>query len=319
MIDYFIVLIILIIVSLSYLKIADQYNIVDKPNHRSSHDKITIRGGGILFYVAFVLYFITSEYETPYLFIGITLIAILSFIDDLNPLPAKLRLPFQFITAALVLVEVGFSSPIYTLLIILIVAVGFINAFNFMDGINGMTGLYSISIFLFFISFNSSESNFIDQDLLIYMILSLLIFGYYNFRTKALFFAGDVGSISLSVIVLYLICMFIQAFSAPVAILIVGVYGVDTVLTIFRRLRLRENIADAHRHHLYQLFVDSKKNSHIATSCYYAITQFFLCLIVWMTYDLAFYKQLGVVVICLSGLSALYFLLVRYFLRLSKS
>jgi len=43
---------------LLYFKIADRFNIIDKPNERSSHNYITIRGGGIVFWLAGVIYFV---------------------------------------------------------------------------------------------------------------------------------------------------------------------------------------------------------------------------------------------------------------------
>ncbi|GAK94362.1 undecaprenyl-phosphate N-acetylglucosaminyl 1-phosphate transferase [Nonlabens ulvanivorans] len=185
---YILIFIILAILSYVYLKLADRFNIIDKPNHRSSHTQITIRGGGIIFYIALLIFFITSGFQYPYLFIGTTIIALVSFIDDLRPQPPALRLPVQFIAIALAIYQVSLDFPLVSLVLLLIVGVGFVNAFNFMDGINGITGMYSIVIVSFLLFFNIYETTFVNVDLLYYLLSSLVVFGFYNFRKKALFF-----------------------------------------------------------------------------------------------------------------------------------
>ena len=132
---YLIVFAVLAILSYIYLKLAIKYKIIDKPNQRSSHTKITVRGGGILFILAIILFFILNNYQYPFV----------SFLDDIYTLSSKIRFPFQIIAILLVLFEVGLPfSPIYILC--LLTGVGIINMFNFMDGINGVTGFYSLAV-----------------------------------------------------------------------------------------------------------------------------------------------------------------------------
>jgi UDP-N-acetylmuramyl pentapeptide phosphotransferase/UDP-N-acetylglucosamine-1-phosphate transferase len=317
--EYVIIFTILTVISYAYLKVATKYKITDTPNKRSSHTKITIRGGGIIFPIALGFFFFLNDYQYPYLFIGVSLIALLSFIDDLKPLPPGLRLPFQFIAAVLVFIELGDIFPWLAMGLLLIVAVGFINAFNFMDGINGITGFYTLAVLGFLSYFNSFIEEFVHPDLLFFILMSVVVFGFYNFRKKALFFAGDVGSISLAVIFLFVVLKFYYHFTAPVAILLVSVYGVDTVMTIMRRIFMKEKITEAHRHHLYQLFVDSKRHSHIAISMYYFMVQLIMCAVVYYTFELPVIKQLLVSVSSLIILAAIYLLLVCNFLQLRSA
>ena len=65
MMYYLIVLVLLFGVELFYFKVADKYNIIDKPNERSSHTRITLRGGGVVFYFGALVYFLTSGFEYP--------------------------------------------------------------------------------------------------------------------------------------------------------------------------------------------------------------------------------------------------------------
>ncbi|MDB5240038.1 MAG: hypothetical protein JWP57_663, partial [Spirosoma sp.] len=128
-------------VQVVYLRMARQFGIVDRPNDRSSHtDLTTVRGGGILFYAAQLGAFFYSNFAYPYFFAGLTLVAAVSFLDDLRPLPGRYRMGAQFAGMALLLSEMGLiSSQIWVMGALLVVCVGILNAYNFMDGINGMT------------------------------------------------------------------------------------------------------------------------------------------------------------------------------------
>lgn len=284
MTTYTIITILLIIFSVIYLKFAERFNIVDKPNERSSHTIPTIRGGGILFLIALWLFFIAANFQYPYLVLGVTLIAGISFIDDLKTLSSKLRLPFQFFAIALVLLEIGFvDSTWWSLLIILIMGVGFINMYNFMDGINGITGLYSLSVLSGLYMLNVKEQ-LVDPDLLRILMISLVVFGYYNFRKKARFFAGDIGSISIAVLLFFIGATFYRKFQAPVFILWIVVYGADSMTTIAYRKYLGQNIMEPHRLHIYQKLVDVYKISHLKVAGAYALIQVIANMLILKTY-----------------------------------
>jgi UDP-N-acetylmuramyl pentapeptide phosphotransferase/UDP-N-acetylglucosamine-1-phosphate transferase len=289
---YFIILFILIFSAIIYIKLAQKYNIVDNPNFRSSHTVPTIRGGGILFYVAVVLFFIVSNFKYPYFFVSISTIALVSFVDDIKTLSAKVRLPFQFFAIALVMFQVGlFECSMLLIIPLLIVGVGFINIYNFMDGINGITGLYSLVVLSGFLVLNYKE-NIVSENLIIFVIVAIIVFGYYNFRKKARIFAGDIGSISLAMVIFFLGLNFIIDLKAPIIILMVVIYGVDGILTILYRIYLKENIAQAHRHHIYQKLVDVYQWSHLKVSALYALLQLLIGVLVLYTYKYTFLSQL---------------------------
>src|SRR5690606_28089730 len=90
--DYIIILGLLFITELAYFKIADKYNIIDKPNERSSHTSITLRGGGIIFYFGALAFFISSGFSSPYFLIVLTPITFISFLDDVLTLSNRIRL-----------------------------------------------------------------------------------------------------------------------------------------------------------------------------------------------------------------------------------
>ncbi|MBX2953632.1 MAG: glycosyltransferase family 4 protein [Leadbetterella sp.] len=270
---YFFAIVLMYILEILYFKIAYIFNIIDKPNDRSSHTHVTLRGGGIIFYIAALFYCFTSGFQYPFFFLGLTLIALVSFSDDIFTLSNRLRLAIQFIAVGLMAFQLQvFEMPWYLLILTLIIAVGVINAYNFMDGINGITAVYSLAVGGLLMSVNR-HIDFIDQNLLIYTLLGVLVFAFFNFRTRALCFAGDVGSVSIAFILLFALGALVFKTQNLIYILFLSVYGTDTVWTIGRRVRLRENIFKAHRSHLFQLLANEAGGNQLLISFIYGALQ----------------------------------------------
>jgi len=272
--NYVFIFLLLFVAELAYFKVANHFNIIDKPNQRSSHTRITLRGGGVVFYIGALLYFVLQGFQYPWFFGGLTMLSLISFADDVRPQSSKLRLLVHFTAMGLMFYQWGlFELPWYFSVCALVVSTGILNAYNFMDGINGITGGYSLVVAGALLYINIYRVQFIDNELIYYVILSLLVFNYFNFRTKARCFAGDVGSISIAFILLFLLGKLIIATNDISYIVLLGVYGVDTVLTIIRRLLLKENIFEAHRKHVYQLLANEMKMPHVWVSSLYASLQ----------------------------------------------
>ncbi len=270
--------------TLVYFRVAKYFNIIDKPNERSSHFISTIRGGGIVFYIAALAYFIFSSFAYPVFFLGLTTVSLISFADDIFTLPNRYRLPFQFLAVFCIIYELNVLSNYSWIFLFLsvIIGVGIINAYNFMDGINGITGMYSLSIILALWMVNNYHLYFIDNDFLYFTAIGLLVFNFFNFRKKAICFAGDVGSISIAIIILFLITKLCIQEGSLVYFLFLSIYGVDSVVTIVQRLFLGENIFRAHRLHLFQILVNEKKMPHLFVATFYAIIQLIISIaLIW--------------------------------------
>lgn len=271
---YLLILGLLILSILAYFKIADHYNIIDKPNQRSSHKHITLRGGGIVFYIGAVLYFFFYGLRYPLFALGLSLIAIISFIDDIKTIPSRVRIVFHFAAILLMFYDCGlYSLPWYFTIAALIVSTGIINAYNFMDGINGITGGYSFVVMASFWYINNYITPFIDNNLIYIISLSLLVFNFFNFRRRAKCFAGDVGSVSIAFIIVFILGKLIVQTQDITYIIILLVYGVDSILTIVHRLMLKENIFEVHRKHMYQIMSNELQIQQIYVSMIYMGTQ----------------------------------------------
>ena len=271
---YIIILVLLFLAELIYFRIADKCNIIDKPNERSSHTRITLRGGGIIFYFGVLAYFLTSHFEYPWFMLALTLITFISFVDDIRSTSQVLRLVFHFSAMALMFYQWGlFSLPWWTLFVALIVCTGIINAYNFMDGINGITGGYSLVVLVALAYINEAVVPFVEQGFILTVLCSVVVFNFFNFRKRAKCFAGDVGSVCIAFVLLFFIGKLVIRTEDFSWIILLAVYGVDSVLTIIHRLMLHENIGLPHRKHLYQIMANELKIPHMVVSSVYMLVQ----------------------------------------------
>lgn len=267
---YLFILIALFALELCYFRVADRLDIIDRPNERSSHTAVTLRGGGIVFLFGAWLYFACFGLSYPWFMAGLTLVGAVSFADDIRSLPDSLRLVVQFAAMFLMFRQLGILRPEdwWMVLIAIIVSVGIINAYNFMDGINGITGAYSLAVVLPLVYMNGCLG-FISMPYLYVTLLSILVFCFFNFRVKARCFAGDVGSISMAFILLFPLGLLILTTGDISYILFLAVYGADAILTICHRIYLRENLGQAHRKHAYQLMANELHIPHPLVSAIY--------------------------------------------------
>lgn len=306
-----IITLILIALELVYFRIADHFNIIDKPNQRSSHSGIILRGGGIIFLLGAWLFWLCFGFQYSWFILGLTLVGVVSFVDDIHSLPNTLRLVVQFTAMFLLFGQLGILNlnDWWMALVGLIVCVGIVNAYNFMDGINGITGGYSLAVLLPLIYLNRTM-DFISMDYLYVTGISLLIFCFFNFRKKAKCFAGDVGSITIAFILLFPLGKLILHTGNFAFIVFLAVYGADSVLTILHRIKLHENLGLAHRKHAYQLMANELKLSHPTVSIIYMALQLLISAgIIFLPINN--YIYLGLVIVALAA--AYIFFMKKYY------
>ena len=312
---YLIVLVLLFSAELFYFRIADKYNIIDKPNERSSHARITLRGGGVIFYFGVLAYFLTNHFEYPWFMLALTLVTLISFIDDIRSTSQVLRLVFHFSAMGLMFYQWGlFSLPWWTILVALIICTGIINAYNFMDGINGITGGYSLIVLGALAFINHSVVSFVEPDLIYTMLCAVLVFNFFNFRKRAKCFAGDVGAVSIAFTILFLIGRLIIQTGDFSWIVLLVVYGIDSVLTIVHRLMLHENIGLPHRKHMYQIMANELRMPHVVVALIYMMVQAIVVIGYLILREYGYWYLLGSVFL----LSMLYLLFMKRFFCLHK-
>ena len=295
MTTYIIIFVLLLVAELVYFRIADKCNIIDKPNQRSSHSTIVLRGGGIIFLIGAWVWSLFFGFDYPWFLAGLTLVAGVSFVDDIRSLPDSVRLVAQFAAAAMAFYQLDILhwDMWWIVLVALIVYVGATNVINFMDGINGITAGYALAVLIPLGLLNtnyqelamnlatnnssvfSSDGVFVDQSLIVASIIAALVFCIFNFRPKgkAKCFAGDVGSIGIAFIMLFLLGNVIIKTGDITWLIFLLVYGVDGCLTIVHRIMLHENLGEAHRKHAYQIMANELKIGHVKVTLLYMAMQ----------------------------------------------
>lgn len=295
MITYFLIFVLLLVAELVYFRIADKCNIIDKPNQRSSHSTIVLRGGGIIFLIGAWMWSLFFGFDYPWFLAGLTLVAGVSFVDDIHSLPDSVRLVAQFAAAAMAFYQLDILhwDMWWIVLVALIVYVGATNVINFMDGINGITAGYALAVLIplgllntnyqelamnlttNYSSIVTSDGVFVDQSLIVAAIIAAVVFCIFNFRPKgkAKCFAGDVGSIGIAFIMLFLLGNVIIKTEDITWLIFLLVYGVDGCLTIVHRIMLHENLGEAHRKHAYQIMANELKIGHVKVTLLYMAMQ----------------------------------------------
>ncbi|WP_343588610.1 glycosyltransferase family 4 protein [Flavobacterium sp.] len=312
--QYTIIGLILMILMLLYFKVADRFNIIDKPNQRSSHTEITLRGGGIIFWFSALLYFFQHIESNYFFFAGITLVSLVSFWDDIQSLSNKIRISIHFLAITLIFLDLNLFTlmPIWGVVISYVLAIGLVNAYNFMDGINGITGLYTLAVLGSLLYVNAKIQLFTDGSFIKYGMIASLVFLFFNYRKKAKCFAGDVGSIAIAFWIIYLVLKLILSTNSVIWLLFLAVYGVDAVCTILHRLYLKQNIFEAHRLHLYQILSNEYKIQHRLVSLYYALAQIGVSILVVSLYQkISDYILFAIIIVPLLLVYSLKFYLIN--------
>lgn len=295
---YIIIAVVLLAAELIYFRIADKCNIIDKPNERSSHSTIVLRGGGIIFaisiFVWMILQMVNGEWLTvqdylPFM-VGLLMVAGVSFVDDIHSLPDSLRIVVQIASILLMfwsinlglgfMVQGSWFWQVLIAVVALFFCVGATNIINFMDGINGITAAYALAMLVPMLMLDvrgqmEDVEGFIEPSYLTVAIIGVLVFSLFNFRPKgkAKCFAGDVGSIGIAFIILFALGKLMLVTKDVTWIVFFLVYGIDGSMTIFHRIMLHENLGQAHRKHAYQLMANELKMSHVTVSLLYMVMQ----------------------------------------------
>lgn len=319
---YGIIFVVLLLLELLYFRVADKYNIIDKPNERSSHSTIVLRGGGIIFMLGLWIWTFFFGFTYPWFLAAVTLIAGVSFVDDIRSLPDSVRLVAQFVAMGLMFYQLDMLhwEMWWVVLLALVVCVGASNVINFMDGINGITGGYALASLIPVYILNR-KMGFVEESLIMTVILSDVVFCLFNFRPKgkAKCFAGDVGSIGVAFILLFLIGRLVMQTGDVTYLIFLLVYGVDGCLTIIHRIMLHENLGEAHRKHAYQLMANELEIGHVKVSFFYMCLQLIISLAFILLVPDTTMAHWGYMVVTIALISLAYILFMKKYYHLHEA
>lgn len=266
-----------IALELLYFFVAKKLHIVDRPNERSSHHRVVLLGAGIIFYLAVLFHSLTHNIPYPHFLIGLSILAVISYIDDLRGLPSWLRLIAQMGAVLITFWPDIHATEIWQIVLLTVVFSGILNVHNFMDGINGMLAAFALVVVGTFGYIDIFQHRFIDPEFIVTVLIAILVFGFFNFRPKARCFSGDVGSISMGLIILFILVRYVQSIPGGGVnvsrLCLIIVFLADGLLTIAKRFLNGRNILEAHREHAYETLANDLKVPHLYVSGGYALLQ----------------------------------------------
>lgn len=275
---YLIAFIFLLLAEWIFLRIAKRMDITARMSDHSAHSKATPTCGGIIVLLATIAFAVVDHSMLSlqwWLMLGSALIlGIVSFYDDLHPLPPLPRMALQIACVALVFNRLCTPTDFALFMLIILGGVGCVNVFNFIDGICGMLALYGavvVGTLLYAVELAGMPDSQLYISLCIMLLLAILAFAIFNLPDKI--FAGDVGSVTLGFFVSFVLINLIlfQQNASPILFISVGIF--DTGLTTVQRLFAGENILLPHRMCIYQILTDKWHVPHLVVSSAYALLQ----------------------------------------------
>lgn len=306
-------------------KHASRLRLLDAPVARSAHSLPTPKGGGLSICLTFglsILYFYLNGTvpEAEFLALsGTLLVATLGLLDDVRSLRLRWRLPLQFCAAGWVIFFLGGVAPIHfglfvvsnqlTLSVMGIFAlVWLLNLYNFMDGIDGIATaeLLFVNVMSLFLVINSN-------DQLIGLISSILLFSGAGFLVwnwpPAKIFLGDVGSNFIGFVlgIVALISMKYEIFTVWTWFILLGVFVVDTAVTLIVRILRGDNWYEGHASHAYQNAARRYKSHAKVTIRVIGVNCLWLAPMAWLSVQ----RPVSGPLLCLIALSPLVFLALK--------
>lgn len=243
-----------------------------RPNARSSHKTPTPQGGGIaivataLGATALAAYgiptFAGGAHELTWVFGAAILLAVVGAVDDIRVLEAVPRLALQAVAVAIVVAALPSELRIVPALpwwlervLLLAGGIWFVNLVNFMDGIDWMTVAEVVPLAGALALFGLSDALPANATLLALALCGATIgFAPFN-RPVARLFLGDVGSLPIGLLLVWLLIRLAENHLAA-ALLLPLYYLADATITLLRRFVRGEPVTQAHRSHFYQRALD---------------------------------------------------------------
>ncbi|MBF0466233.1 MAG: hypothetical protein HQK88_04760 [Nitrospirae bacterium] len=254
-----------------------RFSLVDIPNARSSHVHPTPRGGGLGIAVAVLTCGLLTT-NNHWLVLIVFAMGILGFLEDIFSLSTVLRLIVQLILSVL-MVYFTLNIPHTPLEIMLFIfwcifLTATANFYNFMDGINGIAGVTGVTGFLFMAVYALLGAMQYDAGLFA-VILCGACAGFLplNFP-KGRVFMGDVGSLLLGFAFAYMVMKMSTSVGTFICLtMFLCTFYADSIVTIYYRLSLGENLTQAHRRHLYQYMSNELAMPHWKVTLLYGVIQ----------------------------------------------
>lgn len=306
-------------------KVANHVGALDIPDARKVHKKPIPRLGGLGIYMGFLLGYIlfgTMSLRMNAILIGSFIIIVTGIIDDIKPIPAKVKFLFQIIAASVVafygkiLLQdlsafgfyINFGNFSYLITIAFIVSI--INCINLIDGLDGLaaglSSIYFITIGIVIVGWKHTFG--LDAIITFIMLGATLGFLCHNFN-PAKIFMGDSGSMFLGYVIAVIALLgfknvTLTTLLAPICLLAIPI--MDTAFAMLRRIINKKPIFEPDKQHLHhQLLGLNLSHRNVVLVIYLLDILFALAMLVYMLYD----RTVGVVIYAILFIMILVFVM----------
>lgn len=286
-------------------KIAFHVGALDIPDARKVHKNTMPRLGGLGIYMGFLLGYIlfgSMSLRMNAILIGSFIILVTGIVDDIKPIPAKIKFLFQTIAASVVAIYgkillqdlsafgfyINFGIFSYPITIIFIVSI--INCINLIDGLDGLaaglSSIYFITIGIVIVGWKHTFG--LDAIITFIMLGSTIGFLCHNFN-PAKIFMGDSGSMFLGYIIAVIALLgfknvTLTTLLAPICLLAIPI--MDTAFAILRRIVNKKPISEPDKQHLHhQLLSLNLSHRNVVLVIYGLDILFAIAMLVYMLVD----------------------------------
>ncbi len=286
-------------------KVAVHVGAMDIPNGRKVHKEPMPRLGGLGIYMGFLLgYILFGEMSIRMnaILMGSIIIIITGIVDDINPIPAKVKFLFQILAACVVAFYgqillrdlsafgfyINFGVFSYPITVLFIVAV--INCINLIDGLDGLaaglSSIYFLTIGIVIIWWTHTFG--LDVMITYIMLGATLGFLCHNFN-PAKIFMGDSGSMFLGYMIAVIALLgfknvTLTTLLAPICLLAIPI--MDTLFAILRRIINKKPIDEPDKEHLHhQLLNLNLSHRNTVLVIYFVDMLFAVAMLVYILYD----------------------------------
>jgi UDP-GlcNAc:undecaprenyl-phosphate GlcNAc-1-phosphate transferase len=306
-------------------KVAEHIGAIDIPNERKVHTHPIPRLGGLGMYMGFLLGYIlfgAMSVKMNAVLIGSFIIIITGIVDDIKPVPAKIKFLFQILAAMVVtfygnillkdLSAFGFyiDFGIFSYPITILFIVGIINCMNLIDGLDGLaaglSAIYFMTIGIVIVYFTHTFG--LDAMLTFIMLGATLGFLCHNFN-PAKIFMGDSGSMFLGYIIAVIALLGFKNVTmttllTPIALLAIPI--MDTAFAIIRRIVNKKPIDAPDKEHLHHQLLNLNLSHRNTVLIIYLIDILFAgAMLTYVLYD----NTIGIIIYIILFIAVLVFIM----------
>lgn len=268
------IFIIAIVLHLALIHYSHLLGLVDTPNERSMHKKVTPRAAGVAIFLSVAVSHLIFNWDYVfshfYIHLAILFVFLVGLVDDRNDVSPRFKFVVIFF-ATILLYQGGIhietlgtyfdynvTLPWYLIFPFTFFAIaGFTNALNLIDGLDGLAGTVSLVMLITFFAIGITYNDTLIITLSTSFIIAVIAFLLFNWH-PAKIFMGDSGSLTLGFVIALLSIQSIQYITPTAVLFIIAIPILDTFIVMTRRIQRGQSPFKADKNHMHHFLFNMK-------------------------------------------------------------